>query len=75
MTYPATHCLIQGMEFQSIWAAAKHFGVAPSTVCLAIDNGRTDYIGTGRNKPIPVEVDGITYQSKRAALRAGRKPK
>ena len=70
MTYPATHCLIQGVEFKSIYAAAKHFKVAPSTVCLAIDNGRTEFIGTGCNKPIPVVVDGVTYPSKRAAERA-----
>jgi hypothetical protein len=70
MTYPATHCLIQGMVFRSIYAAAKHFKVAPSTVCHAIDNGRTDFIGTGSNKPIPVVVGGVTYPSKRAAERA-----
>ena len=75
MTYPATHCLIQGMEFQSIYAAAKHFKVAPSTVCLAIDNGRTEFIGTGCNKPIPVVVDGVSYPSKRAAERALKCPK
>ena len=72
MTWEATHCLIQGMEFQSIYAAAKHFGVAPSTISLAIDNGRTDFIGTGSNKPIPVVVGGVTYPSKRAAERALR---
>jgi hypothetical protein len=60
------------MEFQSIYAAAKHFGVAPSTISLAIDNGRTDFIGTGSNKPIPVVVGGVTYPSKRAAERALR---
>jgi hypothetical protein len=72
MTWEATHCLIQGMEFQSIWSAAKHFKVAPSTISLAIDNGRSEFIARGRNKPIPVVVDGVTYPSTRAAERAMR---
>jgi hypothetical protein len=70
MTSPATHCKIQGQSFKSIWAASKHFKVAPATISLAIDNGRTDFIGAGRNSPVPTEVDGITYPSKRAAQRA-----
>jgi hypothetical protein len=70
VTWDATHCLIQGIEFRSIYAAAKHFGVAPSTVSLAIDNGRTEFIGTGRNRPVPTTVDGVVYPSKRAARRA-----
>jgi hypothetical protein len=72
VTWEATHCLIQGMEFRSIYAAAKHFGVAPSTVSLAIDSGRTDFIGTGRNRPVPTTVDGVVYPSKRAAERQRR---
>lgn len=42
---------IRGVTFISQTAAAKHFGINPSTISNAVSLGREDYIGLGRGSP------------------------
>lgn len=41
---------IRGRVFASVYAAAEHFSVDPSTIYHALREGREDYIGLGTGK-------------------------
>jgi hypothetical protein len=61
---------IRGTLYPSITAAARVFGLNPTTVAKALDTGRLDYVGTGRIAPKPTAYLGVTHPSERAAARA-----
>ena len=61
---------IRGKYFRTISAAAAHFGLSPSAVSIALETGRLDYVGTGRNKAMPVTIGPVTYPSMSKAERA-----
>lgn len=66
------HCEIRGNPFPSICAAARHFNVCKQTVQTALDQGRMDGVGLGRNHASkkPVWLDGVRYDSQDAICAA-----
>ncbi len=40
---------VRGVTFPSMSACARHFGISPQAVWDAIERGRADCIGLGRN--------------------------
>jgi DNA-binding transcriptional regulator YhcF (GntR family) len=61
---------VRGQHFESIAAAAKHFGVCHSTAWRAFHNMREDMLGTGKNRAIKTVVNGVEYKSQRDAATA-----
>jgi hypothetical protein len=67
---------IRGTEYPSAKAAGDALGLHRASVSKMIGRGHADRIGTGRGKhgkqggAIPLVIDGVTYNSLRAACRA-----
>lgn len=52
---------IRGQVFDTVKAAAEHFGVRPYAVYKALDRGTIETLGLGRKKPIT--LCGRTFES------------
>jgi hypothetical protein len=61
---------MMGLNFESLTAAARHFGTHPSAIHRALATGRENQFVPGRGKHVPCTIDGITYPSYRAAALA-----
>jgi len=71
MMYEPVSVIIRGQLFPSQAAAARHFSVAQSCVYNALERGKLDGVGLGRNYNIrkPIWLDGVEYESRRALAR------
>lgn len=68
---PAVHVTVRGMEFPSMNACARHFGVGVGHVTDMVDSGTLDNIGLGRNRHSKqaVALDGQHFESIAALAR------
>ena len=61
---------IDGIEYESMTAAADVMGVAPSTISRWVNQGYVSPHNKNSRKPVPVIVKGKLYDSMSAAARA-----
>jgi len=61
---------IRGTLFPSMSAAARHFGLTPSAIQSALNNGTLESVGLRKQKSLPLVLNGVFYPSLNAAARA-----
>lgn len=67
-----TPLTIRGVEYPSLAAAAKAFGISVAAICIARRRGRLETVGLDPKKTAatPVTIRGVTYPSQYAAAKA-----